>query len=98
MSKNNARWLLFVQLGLMGAAGASAATPGGADEADSGGPLDEITVTAQRREEKLDKVPISISAYSGEQLQHQGITDMSAIARDTRPFPSSNGCIVTNQK
>ena len=94
MSKNNARWLLFVQLGLMGAAGASAATPGGADEADSGGPLDEITVTAQRREEKLDKVPISISAYSGEQLQHEGITDMSAIARETPGFAVVPGATI----
>src|ERR1700730_16388181 len=54
----------------------------------------EITVTAQRREEKLDKVPISISAYSGEQLQHEGITDMSAIARDTPGFAVVPGATI----
>lgn len=84
--KSNTRWLLFVQLSLLGAAGATAATPGDGGAGDSSGQLEEITVTAERREEKLDKVPISISAYTGEQLQHAGMTDMADIARDTPGF------------
>ena len=95
MLKSNAPWLLFLPLSLLGAAAAPAATPGGADEADSGGDqLEEITVTAQRREEKLDKVPISISAYSGEQLQHEGVTDIAAIARDTPGFAVVPGATI----
>src|ERR1700744_2204373 len=94
MSKSNARCLLFLQLGLIGAASASAAASDSADSADSGSQLEEITVTAQRREEKLDKVPISISAYSGEQLQHEGITDMSAIARETPGFAVVPGATI----
>ena len=94
MLKSDTRWLLFLQLSLMGAAGAAAATPGGGDAGDSNGQLEEITVTAQRREEKLDKVPISISAYTGEQLQHAGITDMADIARDTPGFAAVPGATV----
>jgi iron complex outermembrane recepter protein len=92
--KSNARWFLFLPLSLMGAAGATAATPGDGAESDSNGQLDEITVTAQRREERLDKVPISISAYTGEQLQHAGITDMADIARDTPGFASVPGATI----
>ncbi|MGQ0698410.1 MAG: TonB-dependent receptor [Panacagrimonas sp.] len=35
----------------------------------------EIVVTAQRREEAINDVPIAISAFSGEALQELGITD-----------------------
>lgn len=41
----------------------------GADE------LDRITVTAQKREQQIQDVPLSISAYSGDFLQQQGISD-----------------------
>ena len=37
--------------------------------------LDRIVVTAQKREQQIEDVPISISAYSGEFLQAQGIVD-----------------------
>ena len=37
--------------------------------------LDRIVVTAQKREQQIEDVPISISAYSGEFLQSQGIDD-----------------------
>jgi iron complex outermembrane recepter protein len=37
--------------------------------------LEEITVTAQKREERLQDVPIAVSAFSGEQLEQRGIRD-----------------------
>ena len=37
--------------------------------------LDRIVVTAQKREQQIEDVPISISAYSGEFLEAQGIVD-----------------------
>ena len=37
--------------------------------------LDEVIVTAQKREENLQDVPISISAVSGEQIDNLGIQD-----------------------
>ncbi len=43
--------------------------PGGADE------LDRIIVTAQKREQQIQEVPLSINAYSGDFLQAQGIND-----------------------
>lgn len=60
----------------------------GADPAASAeeAPPGEIIVTAQRRDERLSKVPISISAYSGEQLQKIGATDMADISRATPGF------------
>jgi iron complex outermembrane recepter protein len=41
--------------------------------------IDEIIVTAQRREENLQDVPISVSAFTAEQLAARGTTDMSRL-------------------
>jgi iron complex outermembrane receptor protein len=52
------------------------------DAAATGG-IEEIVVTAQKREEKLQDVPIAISAFSGEQLEDRNIRnvyDLSAQA------------------
>lgn len=35
--------------------------------------LEEITVTAQRREQNLQEVPIAVTAFSGEQIQRENI-------------------------
>ena len=37
--------------------------------------LDRIVVTAQKREQQIEDVPIAINAYSGEFLEAQGIVD-----------------------
>ncbi|MET0374742.1 MAG: TonB-dependent receptor plug domain-containing protein, partial [Rhizorhabdus sp.] len=44
------------------------------DTADSGGFGGDIVVTAQRREERLQEVPLAISAFSGDALQSRGLT------------------------
>ncbi len=49
------------------------------ETADKEGGIDEIVVTAQRREENLQNVPISVSAFTGEQLKQQGTTDISRL-------------------
>ena len=41
--------------------------------------LEEITVTARRREENLQDMPLSISAYTDEQMQVQGIYSIDDI-------------------
>ena len=43
--------------------------------------LDEIVVTAQKRTENVQDVPISIAAYSGEDLQALGITESEQLGQ-----------------
>src|SRR5579859_72001 len=58
------------------ALGASAANQGGSDE------LQEIVVTAEKRESTVLKTPISITAISGEDLQAQGLTRLEDVAAE----------------
>ena len=44
---------------------------------------DVITVTARRREESLQDVPVSVTAYSGAQLEAIGAQDITRIAQTT---------------
>ena len=41
--------------------------------------LTEIIVTAQKREQNLQDVPISVMALSGQQLQDAGVTDIKNL-------------------
>ncbi|MGH8314220.1 MAG: TonB-dependent receptor, partial [Steroidobacterales bacterium] len=55
------------------AAGLAAATPIIVSAQDTGGALEEVVVTAQRREQNLQDVPISITAFSGAQLEKSNV-------------------------
>lgn len=59
--------------------------PQAAAGTSEGGIADEIIVTANKRNESLQKVPISVSAFSGEQINRLGITDTTQI---TQQIPS----------
>ena len=48
------------------------------DDARSSG-LEEITVTAQRRAESLQTVPLAITAFSADELQRQGIDNIKSL-------------------
>ena len=50
------------------------------DQAEDAGGLQDIVVTAQKRSENLQKVPIAIAAVSGEQLAATGITSTNALS------------------
>ena len=54
------------------------ASPDGAADADDGG-IKEIVVTAQRREENLQDVPLSITAISGEEIRNADIRDITRL-------------------
>jgi iron complex outermembrane receptor protein len=43
--------------------------------------LQEIVVTAEKRESTVQKTPISITAISGTDLQAQGLSDMTSVAQ-----------------
>jgi iron complex outermembrane recepter protein len=58
---------------LPAAASAQTETPSG----DSG--ISEIVVTAQRREENLQSVPISVSAFGASEIAKKGLTDVSRL-------------------
>jgi iron complex outermembrane receptor protein len=51
-----------------------------AANADKAAADTEIIVTAQRREQRLQDVPLAISAVGSEQLADRGVTDISAMS------------------
>lgn len=62
----------------------SAAEAEAAPERKSGSRLlEEIVVTAQKREENLADVPISVQAFSSEGLEARGITDQAGLMKAT---------------
>ena len=55
--------------------------------------LEEIVVTAQKREQNLQEVPVAVTAYTGDMLQESGIADLrdlAAIAPSLRSSQSQN--------
>ena len=43
--------------------------------------VEEVTVTARRRSESLQDVPIAVSAISGDELTRRGAQDLTEIAQ-----------------
>ncbi len=69
------------------AAAAPALAQDNASASDNSG---DIIVTAQRKEQKLNDVPLSITAQSGDQLANAGIRQMSDLQLTTPGFTPSN--------
>ena len=75
------------------------ATSSATATADSADTLQEVTVTATRREASAQDLPMSITAVSGSQLEAAGIQDVASLARsmagvsftDKGPFGDVNG-------
>ncbi len=81
----------FSKSSLMLAAAALVAPAGFAqapDAADTGGALEEITVTAQRRAENVQDVPIAISAFSANELEKRNVATPLDIIQNV---PNLNG-------
>ena len=65
-----------IALAIGGSQAALAQEPG----ADSTGVLEEITVTARKREESLQDVPLTITAFSGKAIEKLGISNVFDLA------------------
>ncbi len=75
--------LLIACCGPAAAFAADAADSAAADSSADVGALQEVVVTATRREQSLSKVPISITALSADDMEARGIKDIGDIARFT---------------
>jgi iron complex outermembrane receptor protein len=73
---------LSATIGFSGLALASASLAAGSDAAQNGATLEEIVVTAEHRSEDLQKVPVSVSVRTGEELIQQGRYSLQDILQD----------------
>ena len=79
----NCKWLaIFATL--------TASAVASAQDTPREGTLEEVTVTAQRREQSLQNVPIAISAFSAEQIAARGITDTYDLVRNIPNLTGNN--------
>ncbi len=78
MSASSLRNRLAVAVALASTA-AFAPVPVSAQE--GGAVLEEITVTARRRDESLQEVPIAVTAFSGEAMKLRGMADLTELAQ-----------------
>jgi iron complex outermembrane receptor protein len=67
--------------------------------AEPTGKIEEIIVTAERRESSLQDTPIAISAMSSDLLTDRGVTDFAGVAKSSpsmafTPYPSSNNTLI----
>ena len=69
-----------------------------ADASSSGNTLEAVVVTAQRRSELLQDVPISLSVYSKALMDEQGTRDIDDISRLTPGLTFIRGVINNNSE
>lgn len=83
-------------VGAASAASAQTQTPytATAAQAEETAQVDEIIVTARRTSERLQDVPVAVSAFNGEQLQRQNILqpqDLQRVAPSLTVTPTARG-------
>src|SRR5258708_7927585 len=82
-------WQVLFLRTLIAVAGACLVTLASANEATTAtepaatGALEEIVVTATRREESINKVPISVTAFNQDMIDQRGIKDFQDVVRFT---------------
>lgn len=77
-SKKSGKVVEFVSIWVFCVASASVAFAQQENKADQ---LQEIVVTAQKRESTVQSTPISITALTGQDLEDRGITDISSVVQ-----------------
>lgn len=68
----------------------AAVSPFSAIQVNASSLMEEVVVTAQKREENLQSVPISISAFSGDALKEMGAESVSDLGRATAGVSMNN--------
>ena len=66
----------------MGALAAGAAPADAPAEAPTDAPVEQVFVTAQKRSEALQSVPLSVTAIDAGEIEHMGIEHLSDLARE----------------
>jgi iron complex outermembrane receptor protein len=89
--KNNFKKLFMASLA------ASVVLPVSA-QANSGKEIEEVVVTATRRAESIQDVPISISAYGADFIENSGVKDLRDIALFSPNLTISNSAQLTNSR
>ena len=61
--------------------------------------LEEVVVTAQKKEENIQQTPLAISALTSEDMQKKGITSIEGLAQATpsiafAPYPGQSGTLI----
>ncbi len=97
MLKNKQRKHLLLALSINGVL-AGLATPLAVLAADSTGGIEEVIVTAQKREERLQETPISIGVFEGADFAKMGGTSFADIIGNSpslmaTPYPSSTNTL-----
>jgi outer membrane receptor protein involved in Fe transport len=77
------RIAIAAALCVSGATAASAADKPADEETTAPEAMQEVTVTAQRREESLSRVPVSVTAITAADIDSKGIKDISDVVRFT---------------
>ena len=72
--------ILVLSLGRIEPARASDA---GDDASNSSGQLQEVVVTAEKREENLNRVPISVAVFGRDEMEQRNIVSMADVAAVT---------------
>lgn len=72
---------LLAALAMVPAAAWAQTAPAVPADTTSTAGVNDIIVTAQKREENLQDVPIAVTAFSGDTLAERGISDAQALAR-----------------
>lgn len=71
---------------LLAVGAAMTMAPGAFAQERGGAMLEEIVVTAERREQSLQDVPIAVTAFSGDMVSEANITRMEDVAMQTPNF------------
>ena len=83
MSRKTAPLRAFLAAGASFAALAAFAQPALAQTADDGATLEELVVTAEKREQSLQDVPVAVSAFTSERRDIAGITGIQDFVNFT---------------